>query len=135
MGEVWLADDDEDDLLFMQDALEAVGLESRDVLCFMDGQALLEKVLSRAQSEQSLPAVLFLDGRMPKLNGIEVVKALHARGLLKRLRIVLLGGSFTARELSIATACQVACYNKPGSLADLKRLLREILADLPEQVS
>src|SRR5262245_59771666 len=89
---VLLVDDDENDRLLFGSALEDTGL---DVELFeaSDGYAAINYLLSAEHAEFSSPDVIFLDLKMPAMDGFQVLKEIRSRPELKRLTIFILSHS------------------------------------------
>ncbi len=124
--EVWIAEDDADDVLLYTEALEALGVPCSCVRCFSDGQELMENLLSE---NHRIPQLLLLDGRMPKMNGIDVVKALYEFRMMPQMRVAILSDCLTSREKSIVHHCGATVRSKPAYSRDLMDLLRDLLQD------
>ena len=78
---VLIAEDDEGHAILVQQTLREAGLGNR-IQHFADGQAVLDFLLRRgpgAQRAVDESYVLLLDIRMPKVNGIEVLRQLKSR--------------------------------------------------------
>jgi CheY-like chemotaxis protein len=74
---VLIAEDSEDDLLVLQDALRRVGIQNPQVVATTGSEVLA--ILARAASDETtqFPGVLFLDLLMPGNNGLEVLRWLR----------------------------------------------------------
>jgi len=98
-----MAEDDEDDRLLAQDAMEACGSK---YLCHTvnDGQELLDYL--RCQGKYTLndisdlPSVILLDLNMPILDGRETLKQLKADTLLCSIPVVILSTSSEEEDVS-----------------------------------
>ena len=67
---IFLADDDDDDCVLFQDAMNEVAKDHELVIAY-DGQELLETLDARVPPE---PRVIFIDLNMPRKNGIECLQ-------------------------------------------------------------
>ena len=96
---ILIADDDEDDLMFAQKAINANSEESEiDIKLVKDGEELLDFLYKKgeyADSKHPLPSVIFLDIKMPKLDGLKVLEILKANERLRIIPIIILSSSKT----------------------------------------
>lgn len=94
---ILIVDDDEGHAILIRENLEAAGLR-HPIRHFRDGQALLDFFSTRRHDEPGTFLVL-LDIRMPKLDGIEVLRRLKADPALGRLPVIMLTTTDDAREV------------------------------------
>ena len=92
-----------------------------DAYYALDGRAGLEML------EKKYPALLLLDIRMPKMNGLEVLQELTAR--FSHLRVVVISGCLdretTAKAIEYGAAM---CVDKPFKLEDLsERVVKPLI--------
>jgi CheY-like chemotaxis protein len=90
---VLMADDDEDDRMFAQDAFEESGLPHN--LDFVhDGEALIDRLNHCLDSDEpnrtSLPDLILLDLNMPRKDGREALREIKANPKLRHIPIVVL---------------------------------------------
>lgn len=90
---VLMADDDEDDQMFAQDALEESGLPH--YLSFVnDGEALIAHLHQCLESDSSsstlLPDLILLDLNMPRKDGREALREIKAHPKLRHIPVVVL---------------------------------------------
>jgi len=89
---VLIAEDDEGHAILIQQTLRDAGLNNR-VLHFTDGQAILDFLFCRGPGPHREPKqsyVLLLDIRMPKVNGVEVLRQMKANADLRNLPVIML---------------------------------------------
>ena len=93
---VLVADDDENDLFFFEHRLRQGGIRN-PILHFPDGLVTigyLETIIGTpAELRPALAKILFLDIKMPRRNGFEVLEWARKQKQLDWLRIVILSGS------------------------------------------
>lgn len=94
---ILIVDDDEGHAILIRENLEAAGLRNR-IEHFRDGQAILDFFAQRSQQTTESFLVL-LDIRMPKVDGIEVLRRLKADGELSRLPVIMLTTTDDTREV------------------------------------
>ena len=95
-----IVEDDEGHAILVRQNLEAAGL-SNTMLHFRDGQAVLDFFFKTGPGAAVPGAVyvVLLDIRMPKVDGIEVLRRLKADPELKRLTVIMLTTTDDAREV------------------------------------
>jgi CheY-like chemotaxis protein len=94
---ILIVDDDEGHAILIRENLEAAGLANR-IEHFRDGQAVLDYFFSAPHARNETYLVL-LDIRMPKVDGIEVLRRLKADPELKKLSIIMLTTTDDTREV------------------------------------
>lgn len=98
---ILIVDDDEGHAILVRQNLEAAGLDNR-IEHFRDGQAVLDFFFDRtgAPRHQSGDVYLvLLDIRMPKVDGIEVLRRLKADAELKKIPVIMLTTTDDQREV------------------------------------
>lgn len=87
VGLIVLADDDEDDRLMAQDALDEARL-ANVLHCVEDGEELLDYLHRRGRytslSKEPLPGLILLDLNMPRKDGREALKEIKESPILRR---------------------------------------------------
>lgn len=104
---ILIVDDDEGHAILIRENLEAAGLPNR-IEHFRDGQALLD-FFSGHPPECAGSYLVLLDIRMPKIDGIEVLRRLRANARLGRLPVIMLTTTDDTREVErcYALGCNV----------------------------
>lgn len=98
---ILIVEDDEGHAILVRDNLEAAGLANR-FEHFSDGQAVLDFFYHRGSGRQSVPGetyVILLDIRMPKVDGVEVLRRLKSDSELHKLPVIVLTTTDDAREV------------------------------------
>lgn len=96
-----IVEDDEGHAILIRENLEAAGLNNR-MLHFRDGQAALDFFFKPGVSPGRVPGQVYLvllDIRMPKVDGIEVLRRLKADPDLRKLPVIMLTTTDDAREV------------------------------------
>jgi CheY-like chemotaxis protein len=94
---ILIVDDDEGHAILIRENLEAAGLHNR-MEHFRDGQAVLD-FLAQHRGDDRESYLVLLDIRMPKLDGIEVLRRLKADPKLSTLPVIMLTTTDDAREI------------------------------------
>jgi DNA-binding response OmpR family regulator len=113
MPVILLVEDSEDDTFFFQRALRRTE-RPHQLFHVSDGHEALE-FLSRkgafaAPDAALTPDLLFLDLKLPKFNGFDVLRWIHAQGLSHRFKIVVLSGSDQEADHTLARELGAADY-------------------------
>ncbi|MEZ5229193.1 MAG: response regulator [Acidimicrobiales bacterium] len=88
--QVWMVDDDPNDLLFLELAITDAGLDA-EVTYLDDGTKLIDKL--HAADADRFPAIVVLDLMMPGINGHEVLELLQNDSALWSLPVVVFSHS------------------------------------------
>lgn len=125
---VLVAEDNEDHRFLTMRALQDVKGVNIDVEGVRDGEEALAYVQRQGEyAGKSLPHVIFLDLRMPKVNGLEVLARLKADPDLSCIPVVVLTSSDRAEDVDAAYRLGTNSYvTKPGVGADLRSGLRTV---------
>ncbi|HZZ56365.1 MAG TPA: response regulator [Opitutaceae bacterium] len=96
---ILIADDDEGHTILIRENLADAGLNN-PMRCFRDGQALLDYLGGAAPAPaEKAPCLLLLDIRMPKVDGLTVLRRLKADPNLRRIPVVMLTTTDDPREV------------------------------------
>ena len=101
LKDILLAEDNPNDVELVLAALEDQNLANR-VKVVRDGAETLDYLFCRkefAEREPGNPVVLLLDLKMPKVDGLEVLKQIRAAELTKTLPVVILTSSREEQDL------------------------------------
>ena len=94
---ILIVDDDEGHAILIRENLEAAGLTNR-IEHFRDGQAVLDYFFKGTHPRPETYLIL-LDIRMPKVDGIEVLRRLKADPELRKLPVIMLTTTDDTREV------------------------------------
>ena len=101
LGRILLVEDDPQDVELTMTALEEYNLANEVVLA-RDGQEALDYLYGRNQfsgRDEGRPAVMLLDLKLPKINGLEVLKQVRSDTLFRLLPVVILTSSHEEKDL------------------------------------
>ena len=125
---VLVAEDNEDHRFLTMRALQDVKGVEIDVEGVRNGEEVLAYVQQQGEyAGKSLPHVIFLDLRMPKLNGLEVLERLKSNPEFSCIPVVVLTSSDRAEDIDAAYRLGTNSYvTKPGVGTDLQAGLRSV---------
>ncbi len=122
-----LVEDSEDDAYFFQRALQKSGVTC-DIRRVTNGAEAIDFLQKASQSDiQALPRIIFLDLKMPVLNGFEVLDWLRTQTFAAPIPVIVLSGSEHPYDKERAARLGAADYLvKPVTTSDFDRFLRDI---------
>ena len=99
-GKILLVEDNPDDVTLTMRALKSHNI-TNDVLVAQDGVQALDFLFGTKErpAMAELPAVVLLDLKLPKLNGMEVLQRIRAEERTRLLPVVILTSSDEERDL------------------------------------
>ena len=121
------------------DATVVVKCNGEDALAYLNN--------NQERQDTELPAVVFLDLKLPEMNGVEVLEAIRNNPNTRDLPVVILSSSQLYRELDRCKELQVIdCLQKPLGSAEFQRIMAQVsgltsespmlqITGLPEVVS
>ena len=121
---ITLADDDEDDRLFFQDAFEEFKINTNVTTCY-DGVDLMEYL---SKPDTILPNILFLDLNMPRKNGFECLLEIRKDPKYKDVAIAIYSTSSSEEDIENTFIHGANIYiKKPSEFSTLKKVLSEVV--------
>lgn len=127
---ILIVEDDEGHAILIRQNLEGAGLANR-IEHFRDGQAVLDFFFNRQHQPEETYLIL-LDIRMPKVDGIEVLRRLKAAAEFRKLPVIMLTTTDDMRE--VARCHQLGCngyIQKPVDYEKFAEAIRRIGLFLP----
>jgi CheY-like chemotaxis protein len=129
---ILLAEDDENDIFFMRRALQKADINC-PVHVVRNGQEALDYLGGVGpfadRERHPLPAVIFLDLKMPFVDGFDVLAWLHSQSPFKNIPVIVLTSSAEDRDRRKATelGAKAYCVKPPGSemIKEMMRLANE----------
>lgn len=122
--DIFLVDDDEDDITNFMDAIQSL---NKDVSCRTSSNPI--KALAELNSTEKLPDLILLDYNMPFINGLEFIRRLRSYDRLADIEVVMF--STPDEQIMIPWLLKnntiVKYISKPDTFEDLKAVLDEIL--------
>jgi CheY-like chemotaxis protein len=121
--EIWLAEEDEDEVALWQEVLGELG-NTRPVRVFDNG---FDVITALRALPRNIRCLLFVSDRMPLMDGLDLVRLIYAECLLPRHRVVLLTGLLSPLQQEIISLFKIPNRQKPASYRELKRIFSEWL--------
>jgi CheY-like chemotaxis protein len=131
-----LVEDNEDDVFLLQRALKYAGIEN-PLHIVQDGEAALAYLSGAGvfhdRTQHPLPFIVFLDLKLPYLNGFEVLTWIRSQESLANLIVVVMTSSAEARDHEQAYALGARSYLvKPPTPQMLLELVRSLESFWPK---
>lgn len=131
-GTILVVEDNLDDFRLLELGLKRadVPAEFRHVL---DGSEALRYLMGEGdygnRSRFPLPQLILSDLKMPRMDGLELLKWVRANTATRRIPFIMLSSSNQPNDVTCAYNCCVNSYLfKPGTLAELAEMLRLVVA-------
>ncbi|ADY30292.1 MULTISPECIES: response regulator [Cellulophaga] len=119
-----LADDDSDDRLLFEEAIEEIDVKT-NLSLFKDGKELIDYLVL---PEAVLPEIVFLDLNMPVKNGMQCLKEIRNNDTLKDLCVAIYSTSSSEQDIEETFVNGANIYiNKPNSFSALKKVIEKIV--------
>jgi len=121
---ILIVDDNEKMRAFVHEALEPL---QATIFEAEDGLEAMNVI------EREKPALLIMDYQMPAWDGLEVCRQIRKQPGLQDIKVLMVTGHIVERELLYAVNFRLvdAALSKPVNLAELKQLIRYLLAVEP----
>jgi CheY-like chemotaxis protein len=121
---ILLADDDQDDCLFFEQALKELSI-SATLKVVNNGEELMQLLTNEAVE---IPDVLFLDINMPRKTGTECLEEIKQNERLSNLPIVMISTSNDPEKITLHFKIGANIYiHKPKDFSQLKQVIQHAL--------
>lgn len=118
-----IAEDDADDRLLIEDALNENNISSDDLMFVDDSEALIETLGGNTNS----PCMVFLDLNMPKKDGRQALKEIKENERLKHIPVIVFSTSNSLDDIKTSYQNGVNTYfTKPSKYSDLVEILKTV---------
>jgi DNA-binding response OmpR family regulator len=128
-GRILMVEDDPNDVELSLTALEEYNL-ANEVVVARDGEEALDYLHCRgkfAARPDGNPAVLLLDLKLPKVNGLEVLQQIRSDEKLKMIPVVVLTSSHEEKDMVASYKLGVNAYVvKPVDFHEFVNAVREL---------
>jgi DNA-binding response OmpR family regulator len=129
LGRILMAEDDGNDVDMTMTALEEYNL-ANEVIVTRDGEEALDYLYCRGKYElraSDNPAVLLLDLKLPKVDGLEVLRQVKSDDKLKMIPVVVLTSSHEEKDLVVSYQLGVNAYVvKPVDFHEFVNAIKEL---------
>ena len=129
LGRILMVEDDPKDVELTLTALEEYNL-ANEVVVTRDGQEALDYLYRRAQfstRSQENPAVILLDLKLPKVDGLEVLQQIKADEGLKMVPVIVLTSSHQEKDVMRSYKLGVNAYVvKPVDFHEFVNAVKEL---------
>jgi CheY-like chemotaxis protein len=126
---VLIADDDDGHAMLIQEQLEDVGLHNK-ILRFRDGAEVLDFFSGTGgerHREPGAPYLLLLDIRMPKVDGVEVLRHMKGHDELRTIPVIMLTTTDDPHEVAECYALGCNSYvTKPVSFVAFSEVVKRL---------
>ena len=126
---VLIAEDDEGHHLLIRKNLEKAGISNR-ILHFKDGEEILNFLFRKGKGihrKTGEAYILLLDIRMPKIDGIEVLKRVKKDKELKKLPVIIITTTDSPEEIELSHS--LGCNNyitKPIDYNQFVKVIKQV---------
>lgn len=121
---ILLADDDEDDRSFFNDAIKELKMNN-NLTIFKDGEELMDYMNN---PDSVIPHILFLDLNMPCKTGHDCLKEIRANPKFKDLSIAIYSTSSSEKDIEDTFIGGANVYiKKPNDFNKLKKVIKDVV--------
>jgi len=129
LGRILMVEDDSKDVELTLTALEEYNL-ANEVIVTRDGEQALDYLYSRGEYKtrsSGNPAVMLLDLKLPKIDGLEVLKQIKSDGELRMIPVVVLTSSKEEKDMVASYKFGVNAYVvKPVDFHEFVNAIKEL---------
>jgi CheY-like chemotaxis protein len=129
LGRILMVEDDPKDVELSLTALEDYNL-ANEVVVTRDGEQALDYLYCRGEYEtrsNGNPAVMLLDLKLPKVDGLEVLKQIKSDGELRMIPVVVLTSSKEEKDMVASYKLGVNAYVvKPVDFHEFVNAIKEL---------
>lgn len=128
---ILIAEDDDGHAELIRDNLQETGI-SNPMIRLSDGQAVLDFLFTASgsvlqQRQKGQPYLLLLDIRMPKVDGVEVLRRIKGDPELRKMPVIMLTTTEDPHEIQNCYELGCSCYvTKPVDYLKFSEMLARI---------
>lgn len=120
-----IAEDDADDRLLIEDALNENNISSSNLIFVRDGEELLQALQENLQN----PSLVFLDLNMPRKDGRQALKEIKQNKELKHIPVIVFSTSSSSDDIKTSYQNGVNTYfTKPSKYTELVEIIATVKA-------
>lgn len=124
---IFYADDDEDDLMLFNDAVDSVSSTSEQSIklhIHKNGDNLLESV----KKNKSKNGVVFLDLNMPRKSGIQLLQEIRSDPIISQFPVIIYSTSSNQEDIVLSQNFGANFYaTKPYQFNDLIKMINDVI--------
>ena len=124
IGQIWIVEDDDDDQEFYRDCLTKLS-PYIEIVFFSSADRVLQQLNT---DEAILPQLMIVDGHLPPMGGLELIRRLQVHPRSKTTPIVMITGTLSAAEMQNVTAFDIPVYTKPYTISRWFDMLQGIVS-------
>ena len=129
---ILLADDDTDDCMFFEKALQELFIPT-DFTAVHDGEQLMQLLTNETTK---LPHVIFLDLNMPRKNGFECLSEIKLNEKLSGIPVIIFSTSFENETVNQLHKSGAHYYiRKPSQFSQFKSLIQQSLEFIAQEIT
>ena len=123
---ILLVEDNPDDEALTRRAFDRSGI-ANDLTVVRDGQEALDYLFGNGAPPEVIPALILLDLKLPKVDGLEVLKQIRAHEWTKLIPVVILTSSREETDLVAGYGSGANSYvRKPVDFKDFAESVRQL---------
>lgn len=103
-----IAEDDEGHATLIKRTIRRAGLQN-EIIHFTDGRQILDYLFNEANLQKKINCLLLLDIRMPKVDGISVLRVLRQDKILNEIPVIMITTNDDPREME--KCYELGCRN------------------------
>lgn len=124
---IFYADDDEDDLMFFNDAVDKISSNSEEsIKLYMhrNGESLLENI----EKNKIENGVVFLDINMPRKSGFQLLEEIRSTSKISRVPVIIYSTSYNELNVKMSHNLGANFYVvKPHNFNDLVVMINNVI--------
>jgi two-component system response regulator len=130
LADVLLVEDEADDAELLTRALLELRPGTR-VTVVSDGVEALRRLLNDDGDAALRPKLIILDLKLPMLDGMQVLRCIHADERTAKIPVVVLSGTCSPEDVGASRSYGAkACMRKPHCGGDMRRLAEVLTGEL-----
>ncbi len=123
---ILLVEDNTSDVELTRRALAQEQIDCRLVVA-SDGKEALDRLFGPQSDANPLPALILLDLKMPKVDGLEVLRRVRADPRTRRLPVVVLTSSLEEQDVALCyDLCANSYIRKPIDFVQFAEAIRQL---------